>query len=318
MRKVEHFVTIFDSNYLPQGITLYNSLQKHYKDSLLWIICVDYKGKKILERYNFDNIRILFLKDFENEELLELKSKRSRGEYIWTLSPFLPEWVFNQDVNIERITYLDADMYFLNDPSKIFQEFDNSNKSILITEHGYDKEYDISNIAGRFCVQLIIYNRYGSEEVLKWWKERCIEWCFAKFEDGKCGDQKYLDLWPTLFSDKVHILSNNNLILAPWNTSRYSSEELILWHFHGLRLLKNRRILLHSGYKISKIIDDQIYRSYISDLLPFVISDEILPKEFFKYNKTKKQLRFILGRLWLTLITFKIHSLKSRIKIINY
>jgi hypothetical protein len=318
MNKCEHYVTCFDSNYLPQGIALYNSLQKHTINSILWVICVDYKAKEVLEKYDFKKIRILFLKDLESEELLKVKKNRSRGEYIWTLSPFLPEWVFKQDTNIDRITYLDADMFFMNDPSPIFKEFDNSSKQVLITEHGYDKEYDISNLSGKFCVQLIIYKRKGSEEVLKWWKEKCLEWCYAKFEDGKCGDQKYLDMWPILFSDKVHILSNNNLILAPWNTSRYPSKELILWHFHGFRLLENRAILLHSGYKISNLIDDEIYQYYVSNILPYIRSDKNPDQLFFKYNKNKKKLQFILGRLWQIMITFKLHSLNSRVKIINY
>ena len=318
MNKSEHFVTCFDSNYLPQGIVLYNSLQKYSIGSILWVICVDNKAKEILEKYNFEKMRILFLKDLENEELLSVKPNRTSGEYIWTLSPFLPEWIFKQDNNIERVTYLDADMFFMNDPSPIFQEFDNSAKQVLITEHGYDKEYDISNLSGRFCVQLIIYKKIGSEEVLNWWKEKCLEWCFAKFEDGKCGDQKYLDMWPILFPEKVHILSNNNLIMAPWNTSRYPSKDLILWHFHGFRLLENRKLLLHSGYKISKIIDDQIYQLYVSQILLYIKSDKNPEQIFFKYNTSKKRLQFILSRLWLTIISFKPYSLKPRIKIIKY
>ena len=48
-----------------------------------------------------------------------------------------------------------------------------------------------------------------------------MEWCFNRFEEGKFGDQKYLDKWPELFDDKVHILSNKELLLAPWNATRF-------------------------------------------------------------------------------------------------
>ena len=106
--------------------------------------------------------------------------------------------------------------------------------------------------------------------------------------------------------------------MAPWNTSRYPSKDLILWHFHGFRLLESRKLLLHSGYKISKIIDDQIYQLYVSQILLYIKSDKNPEQIFFKYNTSKKKLQFILSRLWLTIISFKPYSLKPRIKIIKY
>ena len=40
---------------------------------------------------------------------------------------------------------------------------------------------------------------------LKKWTNQCLEWCYYKLEDGKMGDQKFLDEWPKLYKS-CHII----------------------------------------------------------------------------------------------------------------
>ena len=40
---------------------------------------------------------------------------------------------------------------------------------------------------------------------LKWWQEKCIDWCHDYPDNGRLGDQKYLDEWPKLFRKYIHI-----------------------------------------------------------------------------------------------------------------
>ncbi len=81
---------------------------------------------------------------------------------------------------------------------------------------------------------------------MRWWQERCLEWCFARYEDGKFGDQVYLDQWPTLFGDRVHVVRQVEKTLAPWNVRHFAKKtrsrlEPVFYHFHALRLLAARR-----------------------------------------------------------------------------
>jgi hypothetical protein len=263
---MEHYITLFDSLFLPQGLALHMSMERYVKNYQLWILCVDDEAFEALTKLNLVNVRLLQLSKLENEELLRVKEERTRPEYCWTLTPFAPRFVFEADLSVTRVTYLDADLWFCKSPELIFDEFDQSGKHVLITDHAYAPEYDQSEKSGQYCVQFMTFTRDKGELVRKWWEEKCIEWCYARFEEGKFGDQKYLDDWPNRFNKYVHVLNNKELALAPWNAIRFPYGNCVFWHFHGLRLLKNRRIDIGSVYSIPTITLKYIYRPYIIDI----------------------------------------------------
>jgi hypothetical protein len=263
---MEHFVTLFDSLFLPQGLALHKSMQRQIDNFILWILCVDDEAYDVLIKLELQNVRLLQLSKLETSRLLAVKSNRSRVEYCWTLTPFASRFVFEADKNVRRVTYLDADLWFMKSPKPIFDELDKSGKHVLITDHAYAPEYDQSATSGQYCVQFMTFNRSGGESVRKWWEEKCVEWCYARFEDGKFGDQKYLDSWPERFPDLVHVLENKELALAPWNATRFPYGNGVFWHFHGLRLLPKNRLDPGSIYVIPKITFEFIYSSYFNDL----------------------------------------------------
>lgn len=259
---MENYVTLFDSYFLPQGLSLYKSLVRWASDFTLWIVCVDEEVYNSLSMMSLKNVNLIRLADVETPELLTVKNERTRAEYCWTLTPFSPKFVFERAPDVERVTYLDADMCFFNKPDLVFDEFIKSNKSVLITEHAYAPEYDHSATNGVFCVQLMIFSRNSSEKVRKWWEDRCIEWCYARFEEGKFGDQKYLDVWPELFKEDVHVLQHKEAMLAPWNAARFPYSSAIFYHFHALRIINRKKINL-GAYKIPKVVIENIYKPYL-------------------------------------------------------
>jgi len=262
---VEHFVTLFNSLFLPQGLALHMSMERHIREYVLWILCVDDETYEVLGRLDLPNVRRLKLRDLETPELLEVKPERTIGEYCWTLTPFAPRFVFEADSSVERVTYIDADLWFRKHPKQIFNELEASGKHVLITDHAYAPEYDQSATSGQFCVQFMTFTRHGGETVRKWWEERCIEWCFARFEDGKFGDQKYLDDWPERFGDVVHILRDKELALAPWNASRFPYGNAVFYHFHGLRLISENKIEI-GNYFLPNALKRNVYQAYYQDM----------------------------------------------------
>lgn len=264
---MEHYVTLFDGRFLPQGLALHASLQRHASNFTLWILCADEPAYSALKELRLPSTQLLRVEDLETAELLAVKRERTVGEYYWTLTPFAPRFVFEAAPDVQRVTYLDADLWFRRDPSLILREFEASGKQVLITDHGYSPELDRTAESGRYCVQFMTFTREGGETVRKWWEERCIEWCFARAEDGKFGDQKYLDDWPERFAMWVHVLEDKELALAPWNATRFPYGNAVFYHFHGLRIISNRFVSLGLGRcVVPTAVMRNIYRPYLREL----------------------------------------------------
>ena len=90
---MEHYVTLFDSLFLPQGLGLHISMERHAGPYNLWVLCVDDGAFEVLERMKLPNVRLLQLSELETEELIRVKAGRTRAEYCWTLTPFAPRFV---------------------------------------------------------------------------------------------------------------------------------------------------------------------------------------------------------------------------------
>jgi len=257
-KSIEHFVTLFDSRFLLLGLALHASLQKVAPNSHLWVICIDELVRQQINKLKLDHVSTIPLRSIETDELLAIKPTRTVGEYCWTLTPFAPQAVFDLAINAERVTYLDSDLFFFSSPDTFFREFEASNKHVLITEHAYAPEYDRTKLSGRFCVQFMTFRRsVPSFSVMKWWQDRCLEWCFDRSEDGKFGDQKYLDQWPNLFGQEVHILCQVEKTLAPWNVDYFLSknpppQDPVFYHFQSFRIVGEKLARLYVGVKIGK------------------------------------------------------------------
>ena len=296
-----HFVfcTLFDKNYLCKGLALFESLQAHCLEFTLWILCMDEPTSSFLEKMRLENVRLIALEDFEDDALREAKRNRTFAEYCWTCAAPLISFVIQNEPTADLVAYLDADLFFYSNPLPIYEELGDG--SILIIGHRFSPEYQSSErTSGIYNVSMVIFRRdRDGLECLTWWKERVLEACALDPEAGLCGDQKYLDDWPTRFRNVV-VLKHKGGGLAPWNISNYhlsrkngdiyvDSDQLIFYHFHSLQILgkhflRKRAFLASKGYRFTKEQLALVYLPYarelesaikkVNELVPELISED--------------------------------------------
>ena len=261
----EHYITLFDSLFLPQGLALHASLERHAGDFHLWVIAMDGQCREALTRLDLPHVTVVPLSEVENDALLSVKGERSIAEYCWTLTPFTPDVVFDRDSTAKRATYIDADMWLARNPQPIFEELESSGADSLITPHAYSPRYESNLTYGIYCVQFMPFTRDGSRNIRERWQGQCIDWCSSTPDATRFGDQKYLDNWPADFGSHVRVLAHSEWTQAPWNVARFAAADALTFHFHRLRLRSRHQVEL-GLYAIPRAHIREIYHPYLRDL----------------------------------------------------
>ena len=270
------FCTLFDRNYLFKGLALHESLRRHVQDFTLWVLCMDDVAYEVLAKMALPAIELISLPQFEDDELRRAKATRTQAEYCWTCTPSLPLYVLDHSPGIEAVTYLDADLFFFGDPAGAYAEMDEG--SVGIVGHRFAEEHEhLTQDSGIYNVSFMIFkNDAPARECLEWWRARCNEWCYQRVEDGKFGDQKYLDDWPTRFA-RVVVLQEVGIGVAPWNLGSdrigrrggqvlVDGQPLIYYHFHSFSIVGGGDQFRLAVYPVGRREARLLYKPYIASL----------------------------------------------------
>lgn len=125
-------------------------------------------------------------------------------------------------------------------------------------------------------------NNSDGNKVLEYWRSKCEEWCYNRMEDGKFGDQKYLDDWESRFEGIVYNCRNIGCGVAPWNIQKYDisvedgtyfvtervtkiKKPVIFFHYHALLEIAERKWVL-SQYCLTENDKKLFFEPYIKKL----------------------------------------------------
>jgi len=290
-----YYCTYFDSKYLLKAISLFRSLQKNEKRPFkVFAICMDELTLTLLKELKIPSVHPVGISQIEAEDplLIQAKNNRSPVEYLWTCTPTIIQWLLAKFPQIDLITYLDADLYFFSSPDPVFEEM--GNNSVIIHEHRFPEELRYLEKYGKYNVGLVSRRRSSEGlDVLTWWRTKCLEWCYAKDEEGKFADQAYLDEWPNRFRG-IKVLEHLGAGLAPWNHTQYDisadaearpsvdSMPVVFYHFHKfLHLIPEIHVPLACElYKLPFEVIQLLTLPYLSSLLEALIDVRSISSQF--------------------------------------
>ena len=274
------FCTISSRTYVAKTLALYSSLKKHAGNFHIWICCMDMLTYKVLKSFRLTKATLINVRKIETAECLRSKHLKKLNEYCWTLKPFLCSYIF-RNYNVKRLLYCDSDMYFLSSPDTIhkawtaYQTFMNLQLGTEILENKH----------GLYQAGLIGFTKASdSLRILKWWKNRCAEWCFDNHEDpDRWGDQKYLQRIPDLFIN-IKVNRNYGILAAPWNIVMNNTQALTVtregddvfigdekvtcYHFGSITIYNENEFDLWriEPMEFSRQVLDCIYKPYLNHI----------------------------------------------------
>ena len=274
------YCTYFDRGYASRGLAMIVSLRAVGESGPLYVVCFDEEAAAAVEAASLSDVHVVRLADLETEypELAAVKEARSRVEYYFTSTPTVISHALAAESDASWVTYLDADLWFFSSPDRLFVEQDGG--SVGIIEHGYRPQDAWRKKFGTYNVGWVSFrNDNDGRTCLEWWRQRCLEWCYDRPEDGKFADQGYLDGFSCVVGSVV-VLRNPGANLAPWNlatrTVRCSAgavevdgRPLVFFHFHGLQHRGRRWYFAHARYgaRTTTCVRDGLYHPYVQALL---------------------------------------------------
>lgn len=265
-----NFCTLYDSNYISKGIALYLSIAKYTDDFTIYVMAMDRKCEDMLKEMNFPHIVVECLDDNTTPELLEAKENRSRAEFCWTCGSYVTH-TFLTKYNLPDITYLDSDLMFFASPEIIFEELEKQHASVGLSPH-----FIPYNATGKYCVQYCYFkNDKDGLGALTWWKNECLKWCYSQIEDGKYGDQMYLDQMPHLFKNVCDI-DHRGTGMAYWNEFAYEfandsviyhgkSYPFVSFHYSGFNIRwEDNNVVVKECYPVKSELREYLVKPYVS------------------------------------------------------
>lgn len=242
------FLTISSLNYLPQVVTLFESLRPHYPRSRFVFCVVDEVAPgdvPVIDGVNVINAADIGIKNFDwmttFYQIIELNT---------AVKPFMLDWIF-QNYDCDAAYYLDPDLYFYRPMHEIHAVFAEGG-SIVLTPHAMkpvDDGFVPSDanflLAGSYNLGFVALRRCEeTARFLKWWCGRLEHHCVISPRSDLFVDQRWIDLAPSYF-DGVHILRHPGYNVAYWNVFQRDLRKdqegwtvdgmpLVFFHFSGL------------------------------------------------------------------------------------
>ena len=215
------FCTIATEDFMPWALALFDSLARHHPDAARVVLYV--RGEKESHRVPaIEGVSVVAVGDLVDAGLeATLRRRYTMPELCFALKPRLLGHCL--DKFGERAIYLDSDIDVRGPLDQAMIELERA--SVVLTPHldvslPHDGKLpsEVTILRAGVCNAgfVAVAESPDARAFLAWWDGRVSRWGFVAPDSGYQGDQKWLDLAPTLFRN-VTMLRDRGSNVGGWN-----------------------------------------------------------------------------------------------------
>ncbi len=249
-------------NYAGKVLALCESLRQHCPEIRTHWLVADTRDEELLDE----------LKDSAIDEIMFVDDFSSFGDRAWLFRHDIIELstAIKPSVALTLLERTDCDLLLYFDPDQVvFSPLDDlldtlRSASAVLTPHllepyGESKAVQDHEICalrnGIFNLGFLgVRDCSEGRALLRWWNERCREYCWGDWRSGVFTDQKWINFAPVFFPD-VSILRSPRFNVAPWNINQrrlggsfdegflVEGEPLGFYHFTGFDSGAHREVI---------------------------------------------------------------------------
>lgn len=248
--------TIVSRNYLHFARVVCESFLAAHPGARFFVLLVDRLGPE--ETFAQEKFELIPVESIAIPQFASIAFKYDILELNTNVKPSFLKWIL-KNRNIERLIYLDPDIYVYSALAETYQLLDSAD--VVLTPHILSPVQDDRRpreqdflLSGVFNLGFVgVANRKGSIEILDWWEARCLGSGFSEQRAGLFVDQKWANLFPCFFA-KVAISRDPGCNMAYWNLHERRIERrdgeywvngasrLKFFHFSGMDLNDINRV----------------------------------------------------------------------------
>lgn len=245
---MKHLTALSDKKYLPYGLALIESLDN--TATISWTLhyyCIDTATYDILVKiahprvivYNPDVLMGAGLMLPGTQEYTLAKLKQNDSQYFcWCLASVFTRYIMTH-ATCDSVTYIDSDIYFYKDIRRLFEKFGDKHCGMFRHRHfDFTKDY----VEGKYNVGVVYFrNSTLGRRLLNWWADSVLHKSHPQY--ATCGDQKYLEFFPTVCSPTELYIDEGIGHGASWQWEIYNlsrlSDGIVIWNGEEQELVFN-------------------------------------------------------------------------------
>ena len=190
--------TICSKNYLAQARVLYNSFKQYNAQTEFLIVISD--KLTVQEKLSLSGYKHLLLDDMHLPQTGELIAKYNVIELNTCLKPFVINYLFQTNANLNRLIYLDPDIYVFASLQSVFNDL--NYYDFILTPHFITPIFDDFLLNEKIVLNTGIFNlgflalRRGNRitNLLNWWSRKLMNECYYNLDKGYFVDQLWMNL----------------------------------------------------------------------------------------------------------------------------